>query len=230
MIDEARLLADRRDIAKCLARQVGLAAARDHPGSEIGRRQTTARRRDIAMRGERCVDDGDTGLHHPWLCGEVGARGQVADQAEPGQQQRPRTLCRDQLPRRIETKPGQHRRIGGDLARAGTAADQHRIRLLYEFQRPLALDGDAVQRRHRLGRRRDVRGPPMRAQPVDDRGSHERIQFVEAVEGQDRDLHHPCVRPENSVRVAPATQTWPVSSCETWIRPLRPRQVPCAAT
>lgn len=65
MIDEARLLTDRRHVMKGLARQLGFASASDHPRGKIGRGKTTARRRDIAMSGERCVDDRDTGLHHP---------------------------------------------------------------------------------------------------------------------------------------------------------------------
>src|SRR3546814_17043376 len=38
-------------------------------------------------------------------------------------------------------------------------------------------------------RRRDLRRPPLPAQPVQDRGGDEAVELVETVEGQNRDLH-----------------------------------------
>ena len=51
VIHEPVLLADWRDIMQRLAREVGRAAARDHPGGKVRRREAAAGGGDVAMRG-----------------------------------------------------------------------------------------------------------------------------------------------------------------------------------
>ncbi|MNT12150.1 hypothetical protein D3C72_1470670 [compost metagenome] len=54
------------------------------------------------MGDEGGVHDIDAGLDDPGLGGQVGAGGQVADQAQLGQQQGSRALGADQLARRVQ--------------------------------------------------------------------------------------------------------------------------------
>jgi hypothetical protein len=101
--------------------------ARDHPGGQILRGQAAAGRGDIAVRDEGRVQHLDAGLDDPGLGGQVGAGRQRADQAQLGQDQRPRALGADQLAARIELEAREHFGIGGDLARLDPAADQHGV-------------------------------------------------------------------------------------------------------
>src|SRR3546814_9189534 len=99
------------------------------------------------------------------------------------------TLRADELARRIEPDAPQHRRVGGDLARPDAAADDDGIGVGREFERLLPVDRHAVHRGDLRRRRRDLRRPPLPAQPVQDRGGDEAVELVETVEGQNRDLH-----------------------------------------
>src|SRR3546814_14745714 len=63
------------------------------------------------------------------------------------------------------------------------------IGLCREVERLLAFDRHAVHRGDFGGRRGDMRFPALPAQAVQYGRGDERIEFVEAVEGQHRDLH-----------------------------------------
>src|SRR3546814_2463956 len=88
----------------------------------------------------------DARLDHPRLGREVGAGGEIADQPEPGEQQRSRTLRANELARLVGPDAAEHQRIGGDLARLDAAADDHRIGLCREVERLLPFDREAVYR------------------------------------------------------------------------------------
>src|SRR3546814_12526957 len=78
------------------------------------------------MRDKGRVQNVNARLYDPGFRRQIGAGGQVADQAELGEQQRSRTLRANELARGIEGDTCQQVAIGGDLARLDAAADQHR--------------------------------------------------------------------------------------------------------
>src|SRR3546814_20846564 len=86
----------------------------------------------------------DARLHDTRLRRQVGAGRQVADQTEPGQQQRAGTLRGDQVTGGIELQASQQGGVLGNLARPNTASVQHYIRLNGKFMRAMALDGHEV--------------------------------------------------------------------------------------
>src|SRR3546814_1125777 len=87
------------------------------------------------MRDKGRVQNVNARLYDPGFRRQIGAGGQVADQAELGEQQRSRTLRANELARGIEGDTCQQVAIGGDLARLDAAADQHGVGFRGELKR-----------------------------------------------------------------------------------------------
>lgn len=188
-VDELVLLADGRDVAQRVAGGRFADEARDHPRGEVWRGEAAARGRDVADGVERPVQHLDAGLDAPRLGGEVGARRHAAEQAKAREQQRARALRAEQLARGIAAQLRQQRRIGGEFARAHAAANEHGVRRAGFRQRTLRVHGDAVHRPHRRRRTRQRDAPFRRPDAAEHGQGDQRVELVEAVEGQDGDVH-----------------------------------------
>src|SRR3546814_14898258 len=94
--------------------------------------------RDIAMRDKGRVQNVNARLYDPGLRSKIGAGGQVADQAELGEQPRLRTLCTNEMAREIEGHTGTQGAIGGDIPWFASAAVQHGLSVQVNIKRVLA--------------------------------------------------------------------------------------------
>ncbi|MGW3462945.1 hypothetical protein ACWDE9_26580, partial [Streptomyces olivaceoviridis] len=84
-LDVFLLLTDRGDIAQRAFGGVVALKAGDDPGGEVVRGQASPGGGDVALGVERLIEDLDAGGDDPRLGDEVGAGGDVVEQAEPGQ-------------------------------------------------------------------------------------------------------------------------------------------------
>ena len=126
--DERFLLTDRSHIIQGVFRHPDPFRFRNHLGSQITGRQTAACRRDIPVRMKRLRQHLHPRFLDPGFRRQIGTGGNAVQQAEPCQNERPRTLCADQLPGRIQRQRVHDRRITGDITRLHAAAYQHHIR------------------------------------------------------------------------------------------------------